>query len=436
MYRINPFIHIYEKGEYKALYNTLNLKTLYVENISYDSIINNPNEQVLKEKFIVGTDFSALEYFNENYPRERNNDIFVAYFLLTSECNFNCKYCFVESRIDINDNTLMSKETAEKSIQLLRRNIKKDNTVTLIFYGGEPLLNFDTLKYIVNRTHELQMNVKYNVVTNGSILNQEILDLIIENQIEVGISLDGDEITNDTMRIDNNNNGTYHRVMHNLSELVKNNIIPGISCTISSHNIDKIDAIIPILEKFNIKGFGYNLPSDNNNIYISKSEKKAIVKNLLSAEDTIFKKRIFEDRIINRRVKSFVEKRIWLKDCAGYGQQIVITPKGSVGICHGLWPDQINNKINSYYDINVDFEGKITELPTWQEWFSRTPFNMPHCWNCEAIGLCGGGCAKNAYLRTGSIWDIDEDICILMKEVVPWIVWKYFEIKVESELKN
>jgi uncharacterized protein len=430
MYRINPFVRVYERENVKALFNVLTLNTLYVSQEIYDKILIEPNEQLIEDMFIVPPTFNALDYCNENFPQQ-DNGICIAYFLLTSVCNFRCKYCFVESRIEKHDNTFMTKEIAENGIQLLNRNVDKKNETTIIFYGGEPFLNFDVMKYIVNRIRELEMNVKFNVVSNGSIMNAEIIDFIKSNKIEIGISLDGVESTNDQLRVDSSNKGTFNKIVSTIAALSQSGINLGISCTISTHNMEKLDEIIPILEQYNIRGFGYNMPADNGNIVISKTEKQVIVKNLLKAEDIIFDKRIFEDRIINRRVKAFVEKMKWIKDCAGYGHQIAITPIGQVGVCHGLWPDEINQKDNTYYDIDVNYAGKVTEHPVWQEWFMRTPFNMPQCWNCEAISLCGGGCAKNAYLRSGSIWNIDEDICILMKEVVPWVIWKYFDVKVK-----
>jgi uncharacterized protein len=432
MYRINPFVRIYECENVKALFNTLNLKTLYASPKAYNKILVESNNQLLEEQFLVSPNFNALEYFRENYPYQKDNSISIAYFLLTSVCNFKCKYCFVESRIEKHDNAFMTKEIAENGIQLLNRNVDKKNETTIIFYGGEPFLNFDVMKYIVIRTKELEMNVKFNVVTNGSIMNAEIIDFVKEHKFEIGISLDGLETTNDKMRIDHNNKGTFNRIVSAIAALSENGVKPGVSCTISTHNIDRLDEIIAVLGKYDIKGMGYNLPAENGNIVISETEKQVMVKNLLKAEDIIFEKRIFEDRVINRRLKTFVEKKKWIKDCAGYGHQIAITPTGQVGICHGLWPDEINQKGNTYYELDVNYTGQVNEHPIWQEWFNRTPFNMPQCWNCEAISLCGGGCAKNAFLRTGSIWNIDEDICILMKETVPWIIWKYFDVKVKS----
>ena len=433
MYRINPFVRVYERNNIKALYNTLNLKTLYVSQEVFKNILVEPAIQILEDDFIVHSDFNSLDYFNENKPQQKENNITVVYFLLTSLCNFKCKYCFVESRIEKNEDSFMSKEIAEKGIQLLKRNINEKYETTVIFYGGEPFLNFDVMEYIIKRTKELKMNVKYNVVSNGSIINNEIINLIKDYNIDLGISIDGLENTNDEMRIDNNNEGTFKKTISTISLLSQNGVNFGISCTISKHNMEKLDEVINLLEEYNIKGFGYNLPAENDNIVTSENEMQLIVKNLLKVEDIIFEKRIYEDRVINRRLKSFVEKTRWIKDCGGYGHQIAITPKGQVGICHGLWPDEINKKNNTYYDIDVNYRDKITEHFTWKEWYNRTPFNMPQCWNCEAISLCGGGCAQKPFLRTGSIWNVDVDVCILMKEVIPWIVWKYFNVKVKPE---
>ncbi len=432
MYRLNPFVRIYEHENIKALFNVLNLNTLYLSQEGYDKLFVEPDSRLIEESFIISPDFNAADYFNQQIPKQESNDISVAYFLLTSACNFKCKYCFVETRIEKQDNSFMTTEIAEKGLQLLKRTVG-DNEVAIVFYGGEPFLNFNIMKYIAQRAVDLKINAKYVVVSNGSILTPEIIDFIKEQKIEIGISLDGLEETNNLLRIDNNDKGTYQKIEATITELIKNGVTPSVSCTISTHNIEKLDEILVFLDKHNIKGFGYNLPADNGNIIISMAEKQIMVKNLLKAEDIIFSKRIFEDRVINRRLKSFVEKSQWIKDCAGYGQQIVIAPSGQVGVCHGLWPDVINKKVKTYYDIDVTYEGKISEHPSWQEWFNRTPYNMPQCWNCEAISLCGGGCAKNAFLRTGSIWDIDEDICLLMKEFVPWTIWKYFEVKVKPE---
>ena len=234
----------------------------------YDKVLVEPTVQMIEEKFFVPFDFDALEYFRENMPKQKDNDIHIVYFLLTSVCNFKCKYCFVENRIEQHDNAFMTIEIAEKGLQLLKRNLNNDRVTTIIFYGGEPFLNFKIMKYVVKRAKELNLRLEYKIITNGSIVSAEIVDFLKENKIVVGISIDGLEDTNDEMRIDTNNKGTFKKINSTISTFSENGIVFGLSCTISKHNMNKMDEIISILEQYNLKGMGYNLPAENENIVI------------------------------------------------------------------------------------------------------------------------------------------------------------------------
>lgn len=434
MYRLNPFIHVYRKDGVTALFNPLNLAAFYCGDNQFKTLFENPDSALVKEHFLVGPDFNARKYFiEETELGSESTCIGVAYFLLTSACNYQCKYCFVESRMETKPQTFMNRDIADKAIELLKRNIQ-NHTIDILFYGGEPLLHFDILRYIVEEIERSKLDAVFSIITNGSIMSEPIAMFIKQHNIHVTISLDGHQDINDTLRIDNRGNGTYEKVISTIEKLKKHGIEIGISCTLSSHNKENTGDIIPILEKYKIRAFGYNLPADNANISFNEDEKTAIIKNMLASEDIVFRKKILEDRIINRRLKAFVEKRVWSRDCAAYRNQIVISPDGKIGICHGLWPDYINFASRTYFDLDVSYEGKIIEHPTWKEWFNRNPLNMPKCWTCAGIGLCGGGCAKNALLRKGSIWEIDDDICLLMQESIPWIIWKYYECKVKPAI--
>lgn len=432
MYRLNPFVKIYSRDNNYALYNALSLSTVYVNKEQYNSIIDNPSPELIKDDFFVAADFDSLSYFSNFSPQIGDPSIDVAYFLLTSSCNYRCKYCFVETRMDKEYHSHMNVDIAEKGIQLIMRNLNIENDISIVFYGGEPLLNFDTMKYIVHRVTELNINAHYVIVTNGSIMNEEIIKFFKEHDVQVGISIDGEKAINDTMRIDSNHQGTYEVICNTIETLIKNGISPGISCTLSKHNGNLPLSILQIIDKYGLEGFCYNLPAPNSNIIFTRKEKDLLVTNLLEAERELIRRKILEEKVIDRRLRSFVEKNIWLKDCAAYGQQLVISPQGKVGLCHGLWPDETTKKTSAYYNVDVNYQGKLIDHYNWKEWNSRTPYNMPQCWHCEAISLCGGGCAKNSYIRTGSIWNVDEDICILMKQLIPWIIWTYYDIVQKS----
>lgn len=427
-FRLNPFVTRYYKDGVTALFNALTLDTAYLDKDEYKTCLENPSKLLLDKEFFVASDFNALQYFSNNIPHLQPS-INVAYFLLTSSCNFRCKYCFVETRMKEPQEISMSKKVASKAVTLLKRTIL-DNPVSIVFYGGEPLLKFEILQHIVTCAKELQINANYVIVTNGSVMNEEIAVFLKNNRFEVGISLDGNKEINDAMRIDSCGEGTFDKVTKTIEMLLQYNITPGISCTLSKHNKDNPADIINCLKKYHLPSVSFNLPAPNGNINIDDDERKVLVKNLMYAESELLKEGILEDKVADRRLRAFIEQSIWIRDCAAYGQQVVIMPNGMVGVCHGLWPDEENSSSNTYFDIDVDFEGDIAKHPNWQEWGSRTTFNMPQCWNCPAISLCGGGCAKNAIIKHGNIWEVDSDICILMQEVVPWIIWTYYDKKI------
>lgn len=429
MYKLNPFVHIFRRNNIVALFNSLTLSTIYIPEKKYENILLSPPADMIQDSFFVNGNFDAINYLKK-YSQKINekHDLGIAYFLVTSQCNFKCDYCFVETRFENKHNTFMSKEIAYKGIRLIKRNTNK---IKIIFYGGEPLLNFEVIKYIVDEAANNNLEAKYSIITNGSTINKAIIKFLKDNNISLSVSLDGLKDTNDKARKYKNNRGTFDRIKKTLKILKNENIQFGISCTISPYNMNKPDEILEILDEFDIRGFGYNILSENKNVILSKKEHVQLIENLLSAENIIYDKNIIEDRIINRKLRPFVEKKNWLRDCAGYGYQIVVTPDGKVGTCHGLWPDLLNKQTKHYFDIDVNYKDKIIDHPTWKEWSHRIPFNIPHCWGCFGIGLCGGGCAKNSLLRKGSIWAIDDDICILTKEAVTWVIWKYYDEKVK-----
>lgn len=427
MYHLNPFTHIFKREGEVALYNALTLNALYMNMADYENIsFSNPTKELLDNEFVVGPDFDSLNYLSEHKPKESSNELSVAYFLLTSGCNLRCKYCFVETRMNNHKTSVMTEETAEAALKMLRLNIPKN--ATIVFYGGEPFLNFSVMQYIVRRSKEMNLDSHYVVVTNGLLITQEIATFLAENKFEVGISLDGDPYVNDTMRVDYENRGSFSRIEKAIYVLIENGIIPSISCTLSKHNWEYPGAIVDLIKKYQLPGFGYNLPAINGNIRFTKDERIVLIKNLIEAETEVVKSRLIEDKVVDRRLKSFVEQHIWLKDCAAYGQQFVVTPNGKVGVCHGLWPDETNGDSKTFYNIDITYDKPLSEHPDWKEWFNRTPYNMPECWSCPSIALCGGGCAKNSLLTKSNIWSKDEDICQLMEQLLPWTIWTYYDI--------
>jgi radical SAM protein with 4Fe4S-binding SPASM domain len=107
---------------------------------------------------------------------------------LTRECNLNCKYCFVNRSAK-----RMNIETARKVVDFIFQSPSK--SLTLEFTGGEPLLNFEVLKFIVEYAKEKNLKFKkrllFTITTNGTIFSKEIVDYLKKNNFSVTVSIDG-----------------------------------------------------------------------------------------------------------------------------------------------------------------------------------------------------------------------------------------------------
>jgi len=112
---------------------------------------------------------------------------------------------------------------------------------------------------------------------------------------------------------------------------------------------------------------------------------------------------IYEDRIM-RKVDSFTKGYPYPYDCGAPGDQYVVSPDGLVGVCQGYCG-------NKKYFVPIEEIKDNINHPIWQMWRFRSPIYQKQCYSCLALGICGGGCAYNTELKTGSIWGIDEAFC-------------------------
>ena len=126
-------------------------------------------------------------------------------------------------------------------------------------------------------------------------------------------------------------------------------------------------------------------------------------------------KGIYEDRIM-RKLNSFVSQKIHVWDCQATGNQLVCSPDGGLGVCQ----EGVGQKKYFYGDVFSPFN--FHQNKDIKKWNERTPLNMPQCYDCSAIGICGGGCSYSAWLRNGSIWSIDDRFCTHSLVILEWLI--------------
>lgn len=149
--------------------------------------------------------------------------------------------------------------------------------------------------------------------------------------------------------------------------------------------------------------------------YLAKVNARIIEYFLLARQ-----KGVYEERMM-RKIKPFVSHRVRPFDCQATGGQVVCSPDGQLGIC------QEGLGMKNYFFGKASHDFDFCNHPVAQEWGKRSPLNMPQCFNCSAIGICGGGCAYGAFLRNGSIWSVDNRFCEHSLTTLRWIIWDIYD---------
>ena len=442
--RFSKFMKTKERNGIVAVFNSLNPKPIFVNKEDWDNFLKGKAEQDVLDllsslKLIINDerdDDIAIKNIQEKYEIN-NKQVSILYLVLTHRCNFRCKYCFEVSFDDEKSHgAMMSNEIAKDGIDLFvehsEATVSDDKRCLIILYGGEPLLNKDTCFYSVEYIRFLQKQnilpkekTEIVIITNGSLINEEAATFFRDNNIAVIVSIDSlKEEINDYCRIDKSGKGTFKKTMKAIEILKKTGVDLGVSVTITPYNVNELDTIPEWLSKLRIRNYGLNrlvgstydmigsqMPEEE---YSNKANRQ-IISCFIKAR----KLGIYEDRM-GRKINSFISKEFYPTDCGAYGEQLVIQPNGDISICHADWEYSIGHVKKSNRSL-------VWNSPLVQKWKKRLPLYKPECLNCEAIGICGGGCAYSAKQCTGSICNLDTEFCKHSKETLDFLIWDLYE---------
>jgi uncharacterized protein len=306
------------------------------------------------------------------------------------DCNLRCKYCFAGEIIG--GNNIMSPDSAKKAVDFLIAGSKDREHLEMDFFGGEPLLAWETITEAVSyskqegRKHGKQF--KFTITTNGLLLDDEKTAYINSEMNNVVLSLDGRREVNDYMR----GKGTYDLVLPKFKRLVASRTKTGftdyfIRGTYTSHNLDFADDILAIANE------GFRHISAEPVTLASEVPSALLPEHLPRIKDEY--ERLFNIMKNNEHDFNFfhfcidlhngpcILKR--LRGCGAGNEYIAVTPDGKIFPCHryvGIDEWKMGN-------INTD-SGLDAGI---KQYFSRTHiYAKEKCRECWARFYCGGGC--------------------------------------------
>lgn len=144
---------------------------------------------------------------------------------ISNDCNMRCKYCFANHGVYQSPKGMMSTDIACKAVEEYAN--KYHQIKEIKFFGGEPLMNISTIEAVCKRTNALYSEgvlkklPRFKAITNGTILNDKVFELVEKYSLNVVFSIDGPPEVHDMARVFVNGQGTFNVIRKNFEELQK-----------------------------------------------------------------------------------------------------------------------------------------------------------------------------------------------------------------------
>lgn len=334
-------------------------------------------------------------------------------------CNLTCSYCFAGQGNYHGKNALMPYETGKEALDMLVKMSGRRRNLEVDFFGGEPLLNWETVKRLVAYGRSIEKehhkNFRFTLTTNGVLVDDEVIDFCNREMHNVVLSLDGRREVHDRFRVDRKGRGSYETIVPKFQEFVRrrgdqNYYIRG---TYTRHNLDFLNDVLHMAD------LGFTqlsmepmvaAPSDPEAlrqedlpVLYEQYEKLALEMLKRKRNGTGFD---FYHYLIDLENGPCLYKR--LGGCGSGTEYLAVTPSGELYPCHQFVGDA------AYLMGNV-WDG-ITRTDLLDEFKGCGLTARPDCDNCWAKLYCAGGCAANAYHATGDIKGIYEYGCDLFRK--------------------
>lgn len=321
---------------------------------------------------------------------------------LTFNCNLNCEYCFIRQK---SPRDRMNITTAQKAVDLLiERAVYPVVNITLI--GGEPLLEYKLIKQIVPYAEEAaarrNITVSWSVTTNGTLINERILDFFARHKINMLLSIDGGPETHDRYRKTRSGKGTWHKIVGLIPLIKSYQPWLGVRMTVST------EAVGSMREDFNkLVGIGVNqfiIAPAQGPVCWSKDQLHQYGINIVKVlQDYIRYRQSGTPIFIEEFENDENDQRVW--GCRAGKTSLAIAPNGDVSPCSkmlGLTSEKGRHIVGN---INAGIDVKLLE--PFQNPIASQPEN---CKKCPA--KCTGGCYAVNYEQTGSHFLSTEENCL------------------------
>lgn len=380
-----------------------------------------PQEDPIKEGY-----YKAIEKQEDDGKIHITNTVLQ----IANDCNLNCIYCYGDGGSYGRERELMSFETAKKAIDFTVDNSEGVDNILIVFFGGEPLINFNVVKktfdYCKSLESEKGKKFSFSMTTNGTILTDEIYSFIKDNKINVMISVDGGREIQDKHRCYCDGRGSFDDVKMNVERFKEargGHLTARATVCRTDFRFKKI--------KDDLLNMGFTNAitsmvdtSEDSDLFIGGEYTNEVLKEYrILADDYILSVKN-GDKNLNHLFTSYLDslyfKKVKIRGCNAGGSGIAVGTNGKIYPCHRFMgmEDNVIGTLDGGIDISKQ-----------REYWKANVITKEECAGCWARYVCSGACSHTSVVHTGSVFHAPACYCDIYKGIIELVLHIYWELK-------
>lgn len=355
---------------------------------------------------------------------------------VANACNLGCKYCFAGQGDYGLETSLMTAQTAQRSLDYLVNSSSEDEGLRVVFFGGEPLLNLDVIEKTIEYANEKYPNRKfsYSTTTNGTLLSDKFIQMAAQYKIHTLVSMDGSAEIQDKLRPFRDGRGTSKTIREGVRR-ASITIPLSVRSTITRINTDLFSETNQFINMGFSKVFFSPVSTEDPETKIELEDLETIKSELLLLANDYLERAVSHQPQVFRAfsdIMTLLMRATKTKIGCGAGRRFVsILPNGDIYPCH-RFAGMGNYRIGSIF--NSDSFG------TFSRYWNETVDKRSDCKTCWIRNYCGGGCYWEAANPDGTISSVrDKKLCDyrrILFEISVDLLYRLSEIEMDSnELK-
>lgn len=352
-------------------------------------------DMAVQAGYFVESDYDELDFLKmHKYKRKFDESRINITIAPTLACNFQCIYCYEDNRTGV-----MTDEIEKKLCSYIEEKASKLETLSVTWYGGEPLLAKGTIDRISKHISDIciENDIAYHaaIVTNGSLLNDDVIELFKKCQIStIQVTLDGPADIHNARRICSSIPNNFEVIVENINLLLRENLNVYIRVNVDKNNYNRMEELVDYLDKRLIHkkvNIGFAKVSACTDACVG------VANDCFSTEE--FAKEYFVLYEILEKYGfdagtslRYAEPRVNYCGADVYGSFVI----DSFGYIYKCWHDvgDENRSLGSVSDIDAALMS-----PKAKKWLFSDALNNAICSDCKVLPLCMGGCPSKKFFE-------------------------------------